>query len=80
MLPLTLRPNSRPVSLAITQYLLGPSWAIVLWAFPKSCHLSPFGLTADGPDGLLLVCHSLGKKWASTLVRKITNDKTTITL
>ena len=33
--------------------------------FPKSCHLPSFGLTADGSCGLLLVCHGLGKKWAS---------------
>jgi hypothetical protein len=34
--------------------------------FSRLCHLPSFGLTADGPCGLPLVCHNLGKKWAST--------------
>ena len=44
----------------------GPIVGCSVLGFPKSCHLPPFGLTADDPDGLLLVCHSFGKKWAST--------------
>jgi hypothetical protein len=37
--------------------------------FSRSCHLPSFGLTVDGSCGLLLVCHSFGKKWASTPIK-----------
>jgi hypothetical protein len=77
LLPITLGPYSRLVSLEITQCFLGPSWAVVLWAFPKSCHLPSFGLTADDSCGLLLVCHSFGKKWASTLAPRAHASKCT---
>jgi hypothetical protein len=44
----------------------GPVVGRCALGFSRSCHLPSFGLTADGPCGLVLVCHNLGKKWAST--------------
>jgi hypothetical protein len=45
----------------------GPIVGCCALGFSRSRHLPSFGLTADGPCGLHLVCHNLGKKWASTI-------------
>ena len=48
---------------------VGPSWAVVLWASPDHVTCLPLGLLQTALCGLLLVCHNLGKKWASTTPR-----------
>ena len=65
--------HSRLVPLAIAQCLLGPSWAVVLWASPDHVTCLALGLLQMAFCGLLLVCHNLGKKWASTLFKKGSN-------
>ena len=44
LLPIGFGPYSRLVSLAITQCLLGPLWAVVLWASPDHVFCLPLGL------------------------------------
>ena len=66
LLLMTLGPYSRLTFLEVTQRPLGPSWVALSWAFSHHVTCLPLGLRQMVLMGSFLICHSFGKKWAST--------------